>query len=76
MKKLALSLLIAAYASASSWEKFGASYEAKSASDKQSELWREISVNTVPYGWYSAASLVKLFVEDMTTTISWVGDTF
>lgn len=76
MKKLALSLLIAAYASASNWEKFGVSYERKSAADKQADLWREISVNTAPYGWYSAVSLGQLFVEDMTTTIGWVGDTF
>ncbi len=76
MKKLALSLLIAAYASASSWEKFGASYESQSAAAKQAELWREIAVNPTTYGWYSSVSLGQLFVEDMTTTIGWTGDTF
>jgi len=76
MRTLALSLLICAYASASSWEKFGAKYEGKTAATKQAELWKEITNNQNSYGWYNSLSLGELFVETMETTLHWVGDTF
>ena len=65
MKRLALSLMVCAFASAASWEKHGDSYEKKTAAAKQAELWTEITANQESYGWYSAASLAGIFVEPM-----------
>jgi hypothetical protein len=45
MRKLAISLMVCAFASAASWEKFGDNYETKSAAAKSSELWTEITSN-------------------------------
>jgi hypothetical protein len=76
MKRLALSLMVCAFASAASWEKFGDSYEKKTAAAKEAELWKEITANQETYGWYRAASVATIFAEPMAPSLQWVGDTF
>lgn len=76
MKKLAISLMVCAVASASSWEKFGSDYEAKTAAAKEAELWQQITSNQETYGWYNALSLAGLFTESMDPSLKFVGDTF
>ncbi|CDW78959.1 UNKNOWN [Stylonychia lemnae] len=79
MRKIALALAVVAFASltqASSWAKYGDAYEKLSAQDKQKALWAEITSNDTPYGWYNALELGGLFVESMSTSLHWVGDTF
>jgi hypothetical protein len=76
MKKFALSLIVCAVASASSWEKIGKDYESKSAATKKAELWSEITANQETYGWYNALSLGGLFTESMDPSLQFVGDTF
>lgn len=81
MRKLAITLMVSAYAlttvtAAATWEKSGAKYEALSAADKEASLWTEITSNQKPYGWYSAVSLGKIFLESMSPSLHWVGDTF
>jgi hypothetical protein len=76
MRKLALTLMVCAYASAASWEKHGASYENQSAAAKHAALWSEISANQTPYGWYSSITMGTIFTESMDPTLHFVGDTF
>jgi len=67
---LALSALAAAY----SPEHTGEDWQSQSAADKQDTLYSQVVADTTPYGWYSTARLLELFIEDMGTTFDSVMD--
>jgi len=56
------------------WPYNGPDWEAKTAQDKQTELWQETISDTTPQGWYSAARMPEIFIEDMSPTMDTVGD--
>jgi len=56
------------------WPYNGPEWQAETASDKQAALWTETTSDTTPQGWYSAARMPELFLEDMSTSFDTVGD--
>lgn len=69
MRLLAVTLMISAFAavatSKAAWEKSGSDYEKMKAAQKEEALWKDITSNQTPYGWYSAIRLGELFAESM-----------
>jgi len=57
-----------------SWPYNGPDWESKSGEYKQQQLWQEVISDDTPQGWYSAARMPELFIEDMSTTMDFVGD--
>ena len=72
MKKL----VVATVSAVAEWERSGSDYETLSAHAKSDELWSQITANPVSNTWFNALELGGLFVESMSPSISWVGDTF
>jgi hypothetical protein len=51
-----------------------AKYQAQTAQQKMTQLWKEIKSDTTPYGWYSALSFAGLFFENMKTSFDTYSD--
>ena len=81
MRILSLALAVTAFVStsvmgAASWERFGPTWEAKTAAAKQSDLWTQITANTKANTWFNTAEIATIFIESMDPTVHGVGDTF
>lgn len=82
MRKTAFSILVCAYVAISAagksvWEKSGTDYESLTAQQKEIDLWKQITDNDKPYGWYSTLrQSTGLLAESMSPSLQWVGDTF
>ena len=51
-----------------------AKYQALSAKAKQDKLWGKIVENTTSYGWFSAISAARIFLESMKPTFDYYSD--
>lgn len=58
------------------WERFGTKWEARTAADKQQDLWQQVTANTKANNWFSVVEIPTIFIESMDPTVHWVGDTF
>ncbi|CDW84335.1 UNKNOWN [Stylonychia lemnae] len=80
MRKFAVTLMISAFVAIGSaaelWEKSGTNYESLTAAEKQAQLWEQVTSNPKSNDWFPAYELGGLFVEGMSSTLKWVGDTF
>eukprot|EP00347_Sterkiella_histriomuscorum_P007493 403348710 len=81
MRNLAYKLMICAFAATQlvsakeTWELNGDNYQTKSAAEKQSLIWQQVTADNTSNGWYGATGIAALFVEDMRPSLQYESDT-
>jgi hypothetical protein len=74
MKFLVVVAVLAVIAQAYSPKYTGTAWQSQASDNKEDTLYNAVMADTTSNGWYSAVHLAELFIENLNTSFSYVGD--